>query len=129
MNQSLVYGKDAVKIGFADYTDRIFVDTPVKTAAQQEDYVKSLANKCRSWYEPVFADQSKYLKVDNPTTPATEKNVEVVKIDLKEEPVKTTDVKALTQPPQQTTIKSQEDVLLNAVLLGLGVFVFLKIVD
>lgn len=94
MNKLLKYGKGSQKLGFADASNN-FTDSKIASREQQIDYLNNTANNCRWWYEPIFANESKYLPTSfdntNPTT-----------IEL-------------TSPPQLST---QSDTLINALLYG-----------
>jgi hypothetical protein len=92
MNELLKYGKDSVKVGFAD-SGTNFYDASYPPKDVQINYVNTLANNCRSWYEPIFASDSKYLPVSDASITSA--------IDL-------------TQPPQE----SKNNVLMNALLFG-----------
>jgi hypothetical protein len=92
MNELLKYGKDSVKVGFAD-SGTNFYDASYPPKDMQINYVNTLANNCRSMYKPIFANESQYL-------PVSDTNV--------------TSAMDLTQPPQE----SQNNDLMNALLFG-----------
>ena len=92
---SLKYSKDAVVKGFTG------------TPQQRVNEINAMANNCRMFNEPIFADETQFLPVDN----TSEATVIVVK---------------KPEPPQ----KVQEDgTFINAVLLGVGVFVLFKLLS
>lgn len=101
-----------------------FKDTTIKSAEEQKQTYYRISNYCRDWFTPVFSDD-----VVPQEAPAA--SVEVVSVELKEtvkegeQPSKTTDSKFLTVPP----IKIEESTLLNALLIGLGAALVVKIVS
>ena len=92
MNELLKYGKDSVKVGFADMGNN-FYDASYPPKDVQINRVNTIANTCRSWYEPIFASDSKYLPVSD--------DIVVSAMEL-------------TQPPKQ----SQNNNIMNALLVG-----------
>jgi hypothetical protein len=129
MNQ-LQYAEDVVKRGFTGFQwqnqfNQNFADESRKSIQQQIDSLFTLANQHRCDNVPEFADESKYLPVKEVSPKEkVEAIVSIVPVDLKESELAT--AKPLTQPPIQQT---KQDDLLNAVLLGLGIVVVLKILS
>lgn len=96
---SLKYSKDAVIKGF----------TGMPTPQQRVNEINAMANNCRMFNQPIFADETQFLPVDSALV-----NTEVsVVVGKKPEPPK----------------KAQDDTLMNAVVLGLGVFVLYKLLS
>ena len=66
MNKQLKYNKNARIKGFVSSLPAqsgIFVGDSGGTPQDKKDYIYTLANQCRSWREPSFADDVKYLPV------------------------------------------------------------------
>jgi len=110
---SLKYSKDAVIKGFSGSDQFVqtsmFADDIVKTPLQRVDEINTMANDCRDWYEPIYADERKYLPVS--TSPSsTSASVIVV---------------ANTKPPMRV----KENELMNVLLIGAGVFVLYKLLS
>lgn len=103
----LRYGKDA-QISFSG------------NAQQNVDDIFAMANKCRSWYEPIFANESKYLPNQNrePQVPLSFKDTE-----NKEQVVM---VKKLAPKAPE---KVEDNMLLQALLVGAGFFVLYKLLS
>lgn len=105
-----------------------FSDTVIKSSQEQKATYEKVANACDNWYAPVFSDEQKTPPETVTTTIVGTGVVEVVPVDLKNESeVKATEQssKDLTVPP----IKIEQNDLLNAVLIGLGVVFVIKILD
>jgi len=81
-----------------------FEDDVVRTPEQRIDEINTKANNCRWWYEPTFADESKYL------TPSSDTPL-VVNVEQTKKP------------------KKVEDDLLTALLVGAGIFVIYKLIS
>lgn len=101
-----------------------FKDTTIKSADEQKETYFRISNYCRDWFAPpVFSN-------DVVPAPQASANVEVISVELKEA-VKEgkadtpTDSKALTIPP----VKIEESTLLNALLIGLGAALVVKIIS
>ena len=62
-NKSLKYSKSATKVGFANVENSNFSDDPNMTPEEQKNTIFSMANSCRDWYKPEFANEHKYLHV------------------------------------------------------------------
>lgn len=105
---SLKYSKNAVIKGFAGSDAFIktgkFADDVVVTPEQRVNDINQKANCCRDWYEPIFANESKYLPVKTKVEAAV--------------------VMSAPKPPM-----TEENNLMNIVLLGLGIFVIYKLVS
>lgn len=119
--------------GFPDQTvlNQNFQDTTIKSSQEQKDTYFRVATACQDWYTPVFSND-----VVTPPKSAPTPEVPVVSIELKEvkreEPkasVTTSpaenSAQALTMPP----IKIEERTLLNALLIGLGAALVVKILS
>lgn len=108
---SLKYSKNAVIKSFSASNEFVgnanFADDVSKTPLQRVDEINAKANNCRGWYEPTFADESKYLPVSKDGT--------AVVIAA-----------ALTTPPNKS---AEDDELMNVLLVGLGVFVIYKLLS
>lgn len=101
----LKYSKDAVVLGFsADAESKI-------------DMVNTMANNCRWWYEPIFADDQRFLPVRNSAS---------AKLSTKPSSMASeTSMKSAPKPPQ----KAQDNTLIHALLVGAGFFVLYKILS
>jgi hypothetical protein len=108
----LRYGKDA-QISFSG------------NAQQNVDDIFAMANKCRSWYEPIFANESKYLPNQNrePQVPLSFKDTE-----NKEQQVVMVKKLADQQAPKAPE-KVEDNMLLQALLVGAGFFVLYKLLS
>lgn len=128
--RQLQYAEDAVKRGFTGFQwqnafNDNFTNDSRKSVQEQIDFVFGLANNCRANDVPEFADEKQYLPVKE-VSPLSkvEAIVSIQPVELKsEQELKSS--KELTEPPKQT----KQDELLNAVLIGLGVVVVLKILS
>ena len=128
--RQLQYAEDAVKKGFTGFQwqhafNDNFANDSRKSVQEQIDFVFGLANNCRGNNVPEFSNEKKYLPVKE-LSPVTqvEAIVSVQPVELKsEQDLKSS--KELTEPPKQT----KQDDLLNAILIGLGVVVVLKILS
>ena len=102
-----------------------FKDTTIKSAEEQKETYYRISNYCRDWFTPVFSNDVARF----PEAPTA--NVEVISVELKETvkegkaEAPTTDSKALTIPP----VKIEESTLLNALLIGLGAALVVKIIS
>lgn len=119
MNKSLIWAKNAEQRGFVGFPaqnplGKNFYNDANKTVEEQRQMLFTLANSHRGCYTPIFANQTKCLPVTTTTEPAATVAIPV--------PIS---AKALTEPPQ----KKEENVLLNAVLVGLGIVVFVKLIS
>ena len=101
-----------------------FSDTVIKSSEQQKATYERVAGYCKSWYAPVFASDKDLTDNDNSTSVGVGVGVEVVPVDLKEN-VSEPSTQALTIPP----MKIEQNDLLNAALVGLGVVFVLKILE
>jgi hypothetical protein len=101
-----------------------FSDTVIKSSEQQKATYERVAGYCKSWYAPVFASDKVSTDSDNSTSVGVGVGVEVVPVDLKEN-VSEPSTQALTIPP----MKIEQNDLLNAALVGLGVVFVLKILE
>jgi hypothetical protein len=66
MNKQLKYNKNARIKGFVSSLPSqrgVFVGESGGTPQDKKDYLFTLANQCRSWREPSFSDDVKYLPV------------------------------------------------------------------
>ena len=107
-----------------------FSDTVIKSSEEQKATYERVAGYCKSWYAPVFASDKVSTNSDSDNTSVgVGVGVEVVPVDLKEnvsEPkVSESTTQALTIPP----MKIEQNDLLNAALVGLGVVFVLKILE
>lgn len=113
---SLTYSKNAVIKGFSG-SDAIirtgqFANDVEMTPAQRVNEIYTKSNDCRGWFEPSFADETKYFPVSQPTMGVTKVDAVVINASA-------------TVPPK----KVQEDTLTNALLVGVGVFVIYKLLS
>jgi hypothetical protein len=94
-------------------------------AQQNVDDIFAMANKCRWWYEPIFANESKYLPNQNrkPQVPLSFKDTE-----NKEQQVVMVKKLANQQAPNPPE-KVEDNMLLQALLVGAGFFVLYKIIS
>lgn len=119
---SLTYSKDAKIKGFTGIPDQFklygedntFADSVVRTPAQRVNEINAMANNCRFWNEPSFSDESKFLPVDKDML-VKSGVASGVAIAVAKKP----------EPPK----KAQDDTLMNAVLVGVGVFVLYKLLS
>jgi hypothetical protein len=137
--RQLQYAEDVVKKGFTGFQwqnqlNKNFADERRKSAQEQIDFIFTKANNCRLDYNPVFPTDRRKLPVSNTdvSVPEEIKAAVVTIVPVSEQsltksqpPVKS--AQDLTIPPIKTLL-TQDDTL-NAVLIGLGVFVFLKIIS
>lgn len=128
--RQLQYAEDVVKRGFTGFQwqtqfNQNFANDSRQSIQTQIDSLFTLANQKRCNNVPEFADESKYLPVKEVSPKEkVEAIVSIVPVELKDSELAT--AKPLTQPPTQQT---KQDDLLNAVLLGLGIVVVLKILS
>lgn len=134
--RQLQYAEDVVKKGFTGFQwqnqmNKNFADERRKSAQEQIDFLFTKANNCRLDYNPVFPTDRRKLPVSNDVAPKEEIKAVVTIVPVSEEsltqkpvPKSTED---LTKPPIKTLLTQDET--LNAILIGLGVFVFLKIIS
>jgi hypothetical protein len=116
---SLKYSKNAVIKGFTGIPDQFalygqnntFVGGTTKTVQEQINEINMIANDCRGWYKPIFSGESQFLPVNKPQDVSTI----VAEIELKSAP----------EPPN----KKEENVIVNALILGAGIFVLYKILS
>lgn len=112
-NMSLKYSKNAVIKSFSASNEAVgnaqFADDVTLTPLQRVDEINTQANNCRWWYEPTFADESKYL----PVSKQADADAVVV-------------VAGLTTPPNKS---AEDNELMNVLLVGLGVFVIYKLLS
>ena len=114
---SLKYSKDAVIKGFTGIPnqfklygeDNTWADAVVRTPEQRINEVHAMANNCRWNNQPIFANESQFLPVD--------KNMLVA-----------SGMAVVTKKPEPPK-KAEDDTLMNAVLLGVGVFVLYKLLS
>jgi len=110
MNTQLVYTKKA----FAN-SPVIFSGDVVATPEQKRDYILNMSNNCRSWYSPVFINESKYLPVSDPS---------IVSLNnLKQDnntALTLNDVSELTNPPQKQKIT---DIQKGLILAGAALII------
>lgn len=136
--RQLQYAEDVVKKGFTGFQwqnqlNKNFADERRKSAQEQIDFLFTKANNCRLDYNPVFPTDRRKLPVstnDVADTPVKEIKAVVTIVPVSEESLTPPPVKSsqeLTKPPLKTLLTQDET--LNAVLIGLGVFVFLKIIS
>ena len=92
---------------------------------QTKQEIFGMANQCRWWYQPIFADQSKYLPNQNrqaqvPLFPAVQPTE--VKPTSEVQPPAAAEA---PKPPE----KLEENVLLQALVVGAGFFVLYKLLS
>lgn len=113
--------------GFQDQNvlNQNFSDTVIKSSEEQKATYERVANACATdWYKPIF-DNEVEKTVGDKTDVKTEVKAEVVPIDLKNELSEPKTTEDLTIPP----VKIEQNDLLNAALVGLGVVFVLKILE
>jgi len=136
--RQLQYAEDVVKKGFTGFqwqnqSNKNFAFERTKSVQEQIDFIFTKANNCRLDYNPVFPTDRKKLPISNEVSdvPVLKEELQaVVKIVPVSEQSLNAQVKSteeLTKPPLKTLLTQDET--LNAVLIGLGVFVFLKIIS
>ncbi len=114
---------------FTDYNNQ-FVDSNRKTVQEQKDYIFSIANQCRGWYLPEFADDHKYMPVSKPVVLEKKDDGEIVEVpivqvgELNASSPTNTSAQYLTVPPDK---KDESDKLLQYVLIGIGAIVVYKL--
>ena len=62
-NKSLTYKKDAKKTFVEGYFNNKFSSTP-KNVSASEAFVYDVANEQREFFQPIFANETKYLSLD-----------------------------------------------------------------
>lgn len=114
--------------GFPDQSilNQNFADTQVKSSEEQKATYEKVAHACeKPWYSPIFSNDEKPAIVSSGIGVVVGA-VEVVPVELKENKLDSKpDAKPLTIPP----IKIEQNDLLNAVLIGLGVVFVFKILQ
>ena len=115
---SLTYSKDAKIKGFVGVPDQFkifgedntFADEVIATPQQRVNEINSMANNCRWNNQPIFANENQFLPVD--------KNMLV-------------DAKMVVSVKPEPPKKAEDDdkTLVNALLLGVGVFVIYKLLS
>ena len=111
---SLTYAKNAVIKGFVGVPDQLaifgqdntFADASTLTAQQQTDKIFTMSNNCRDG-STMWADEQPFLPVSQSVTTLT------------------ASMAAAPAPP----MKKEEKHLVNALLIGAGVFVLYKILS
>ena len=122
---SIKYSKNAVIKGFTGIPDQFalygqdntFVGDIPKTIQEQVNQINTIANDCRDWYKPIFSGESQYLPVNKPQDVSTI----VAEIELKS----VNELKSAPKPPN----KKEENEIINALILGAGIFVLYKILS
>lgn len=98
---------------------------------QTKQEIFGMANQCRWWYQPIFADQSKYLPNQNrqaqvPLFPAVQQTE--VKPKVKPEVQQPPTVMPQNEAPKPPE-KLEDNVLLQALVVGAGFFVLYKLLS
>lgn len=114
---SLTYAKNAVIKGFVGVPDQLaifgqnntFADASTLTAQQQTDKIFTMANNCKDG-TTMWADEQAFLPVSNKAASSVSANM-----PMGEAPA----------PP----MRKKEHHLVNALLIGAGVFVLYKILS
>jgi hypothetical protein len=134
--RQLQYAEDVVKKGFTGFQwqnelNKNFANERRKSAQEQIDFIFTKANNCRLDYNPVFPTDRTKLPVSNADAPVMQEElkavVSIVPISAESLTPPVNSTEDLTKPPLKTLFTQDET--LNAVLIGLGVFVFLKIIS
>lgn len=134
--RQLQYAEDVVKKGFTGFQwqnelNKNFANERRKSAQEQIDFIFTKANNCRLDYNPVFPTDRRKLPVSDADAPVMQEElkavVSIVPISAESLTPPVNSTKDLTKPPLKTLFTQDET--LNAVLIGLGVFVFLKIIS
>ena len=134
--RQLQYAEDVVKKGFTGFKwqnelNKNFANERRKSAQEQIDFIFTKANNCRLDYNPVFPTDRTKLPVSNADAPVMQEElkavVSIVPISAESLTPPVNSTEDLTKPPLKTLFTQDET--LNAVLIGLGVFVFLKIIS
>jgi hypothetical protein len=119
---SLTYSKDAKIKGFVGVPDQFkifgedntFADEVIATPQQRVNEINSMANNCRWNTQPIFANETQFLPVD--------KNIMV---DSAKMVVAVQPAAVKPEPPKKA--EDDDKTLVNALLLGVGVFVIYKL--
>lgn len=117
---SLTYAKNAVIKGFVGVPDQLaifgqnnkFADAQTATPQQQIDKIFTMANCCKDG-TTIFADDKAMLPVSQPS--------QVVAVATSV----STPAQALTKPP----MKKEEHHLMDALLVGVGIFIVYKLLS
>lgn len=113
MNTQLVFKKKA----FADAAPTFSGET-IGTADDKVNYVLNKANSCRDWYSPIFANESQYLPVSNPSVVSLQQAPPTDNPALNLNPDGSfADVSQLTQPPKQKLSNLEEGLIIAGVAL------------
>ena len=124
---SLKYSKDAVIKGFVGVPvpDKFpifgeealkFTDTISKPRQQTINELFQMANNCRWWYQPSFADDTKYLQT---------KPVESAVTNVVSEKPRVASI-VDTTPPRK---KVEDNTIKNVLILGAGIFILYKLLS
>ena len=116
---SLTYSKDAKIKGFVGIPnefkifgeDNTFAGEVMATPQQRVNEINSMANNCRWNNQPIFANESQFLPVDKNMLVDSAKMVVAVK----------------PEPPKKAD--DDDKTLVNALLIGVGVFVIFKLLS
>lgn len=110
MNTQLVFKKKA----FADAAP-LFSGDVIGTAEDKKNYILNKANSCRSWYTPVFTNESKYLPVSDPSIVVLQHSAPQDNIALTlDDDGSFKDVSELTNPPKKEKFSDLEKGLILA---------------
>lgn len=122
---SLTYAKDAVIKGFVGVPDQLaifgqnnsFADVSTATPQQQIDKIFAMSNCCKDG-TTIFADDKATLPVSQPA------QVLVASASVVSVPESTASAQAPAPP-----MKKSDSHLMDALLVGVGVFILYKILD
>lgn len=97
---------------------------------QTKQEIFGMANQCRWWYQPIFADQSKYLPNQNrqaqvPLFPAVQPTEVKPTSEVQPPAAAVMPQNEAPKPPE----KLEENVLLQALVVGAGFFVLYKLLS
>lgn len=113
MNTQLVFKKKA----FADAAPT-FSGEMIGSREDKVNYVLNTANNCRDWYTPIFANESKYLPVSNPSIVTLVQSAPKDNTALVLNPDGLLpDVHELTTPPQKQTTDLEKGLIIAGVAL------------
>ena len=130
-NKNLTYAKDAKKKFVESYFDNKFASNGQNVSSAQS-FVYDLANGHRTFFKPIFANETQYLPNGFGSQVITDYSQS---LDVTSAPVvasqSISNPQSLTIPPTQTTTipkeKQKQNDLLRALLIGGGLFLVYQI--
>ena len=112
-NKQIEYAPNDKVKSFTDIETNQFGDYLGRTAQQQIDQINYTANQCRWWYEPVFADDHKFLPISSGYVPPTSSGSVAVAV----------------APQAQDQQKDQTQMIVNSALIAISVFAVYKLLS